>query len=461
MLGTYHLGLSVSELAKLPAIEVEAVDRGTKHRYTGILVWDILNQFRAQLGDALPDSVPSIVVRVTGLDNYSVDFALTEFDPAFSDRSIVLAERQDGSPLPENALPFRFLSGVTEEHGSYNQHSATEAAGGALALPLLEKAARDLVLDPDDRPVVVADYGSSQGKNSLAPIRAAIAILRKRTSARRPICVVHVDLAENDFSTLFGVLHSSADSYLSQDQDVFPSAVGRSFYRPVLPPGHVHLGRSSYAAVWLSRAPTMVPGHFWIPSSTGAVRAAFGLQAAEDWKTFLKLRARELRAGGRLVVVLPSAPDEGKLQIHAGMNHINAVLAEMVAEGAIAAEERERMLLLSYPRSTSELLAPFARAGRFENLVVEQREIFKVQDPGWMDYERDQDREKLAAKHTGFFRATFMPSLASALASDRGAEGRQFFIDRLADGLKKRLVAEPMPLDLLAQAILLAKEAHK
>ena len=58
------------------------------------------------------------------------------------------------------------LRGVTEDHGSYNKHSATQAAGGALALPLLEKAARDLVLDPDDRPVVIADYGSSQGKNS-------------------------------------------------------------------------------------------------------------------------------------------------------------------------------------------------------------------------------------------------------------------------------------------------------
>jgi hypothetical protein len=48
-------------------------------------------------------------VRVIGLDNYTVDFALTEFDPVFSDRSIVLAERQDGGPLPENARPFRLI----------------------------------------------------------------------------------------------------------------------------------------------------------------------------------------------------------------------------------------------------------------------------------------------------------------------------------------------------------------
>jgi hypothetical protein len=49
------------------------------------------------------------VVRVAGLDNYTVDFALAEFAPAVSDRSIVLAERQDGGPLPENALLFRLV----------------------------------------------------------------------------------------------------------------------------------------------------------------------------------------------------------------------------------------------------------------------------------------------------------------------------------------------------------------
>jgi SAM dependent carboxyl methyltransferase len=146
-------------------------------------------------------------------------------------------------------MPTTLLHDVTEEHGSYSKHAATQAAGGVLALPLLEKAARDLALDPDNGPVVIADYGSSQGKNSLAPMCAAITALRGRTSARRPICVVHIDVPENDFSTLFEVLDSASDSYLLQEQDVFPSAVGRSFYRPVLPPDHVHLGWSSYAAV--------------------------------------------------------------------------------------------------------------------------------------------------------------------------------------------------------------------
>jgi hypothetical protein len=70
----------------------------------------------------------------------------------------------------------------------------------------------DIALDSGDHPIVIADYGSSQGKNSLAPMRAAIAALRRRLLPRRPICVVHVDVAENDFSTLFDLLDTAPDS---------------------------------------------------------------------------------------------------------------------------------------------------------------------------------------------------------------------------------------------------------
>ena len=43
----------------------------------------------------------------------------------------------------------------------------------------------------------------SQGKNSLAPMRAAIKALRTRLGPDHPIFVVHIDQAANDFNTLF------------------------------------------------------------------------------------------------------------------------------------------------------------------------------------------------------------------------------------------------------------------
>jgi hypothetical protein len=103
------LSLDASELAKLPVTEVDASDHQTKHRYSGVLVRDILGLVGAPLGDALRGKALSMVVRITANDNYTVVFALAEFDPGFSDRSIVLADQQDGQPLPDNAAPFRIV----------------------------------------------------------------------------------------------------------------------------------------------------------------------------------------------------------------------------------------------------------------------------------------------------------------------------------------------------------------
>ena len=83
---------------------------------------------------------------------------------------------------------------------------------------------------PGDRPIVIADYGSCEGKNSLAPMRAAIAVLRARAGQRRPIFVYHTDLPANDFSTMFEMLESDPDSYVRGERNVFPSAIGRLFY---------------------------------------------------------------------------------------------------------------------------------------------------------------------------------------------------------------------------------------
>jgi hypothetical protein len=194
--------------------------------------------------------------------------------------------------------------GVMEGNGAYNKHAKLPATGAALATPFLEKAVREVRLDPMGSPVTVADYGSSQGKNSLAPMRIAIENLRARLGPDRPISVFHIDQPSNDFNTLFEVLGADPDRYALGDPNVFPCAIGRSFYESVLPPDSVHLGWSSYAAMWLSRVPTRMSRHFIPFRGTDTERAAFHQQGARDWEAFLTLRAAELRAGGRLIVVL-------------------------------------------------------------------------------------------------------------------------------------------------------------
>jgi hypothetical protein len=349
---------------------------------------------------------------------------------------------------------------VMEGEGAYNRHAKLPAVGAATAMPLLEKAVQRVPLDASDRPVVIADYGSSQGKNSMAPMQIAIRGLRKRIGPNRPISVYHIDQPKNDFKSLFEVLDADPDRYVAEEPNVFPAAIGRSFYENVLPPSSVDLGWSSYAAVWLSRIPALIPGHFIYVRSTGTVRDEFDRQGAKDWETFLALRSRELRPGGRLVVVLPALADDGSSGLEPIFDRANEVLGEMVADGAITSEERSRMTLAAYPRRKRDLLAPFADNGTFQHLSVEDFEMSELAEPAWAEYQRDGDKEALAARHTHFFRSIFVPSLASALtrvrAGDAAAAGD--FGDQIEQRLKRRLARQTEATLSYVQVIVLSKK---
>jgi SAM dependent carboxyl methyltransferase len=346
-----------------------------------------------------------------------------------------------------------------EGNGAYNHHGTIPARGAATAIPLLEKALARIPMDSEHQPVVIADYGSSQGKNSLAPIGLAMRTLRSRVPAERAIFVYHVDQPSNDFNSLFGVLTTDPDSYARADPSVHPCVIGRSFYEQVLPPGSVHLAWSSYAAVWMSKTPSPIPGHFFPLCATGEARAAFERQAAEDWKTFLTLRSREMKPGARLVVVLPAVHE------HAGfrelMNRANEAVAEMVEAGAITAKERSGMVLRTYPRRADEVLSPFQQNSSFQALVLEDWQELPLSDSAWAEYQVNGDKHALANKQALFFRAVFMPSLAAGLDETLGRDGATYssFADDLQLRLTHRLSDNPVDADTTVQTIVMMKQS--
>ena len=64
--------------------------------------------------------------------------------------------------------------------------------------------------------MVIADYGSSQGKNSMVPIQIAVRGLRQCLGSSRSISVFHVDQPSNDFNALFEVVCSGADEMFTE-----------------------------------------------------------------------------------------------------------------------------------------------------------------------------------------------------------------------------------------------------
>ncbi|HYZ71833.1 MAG TPA: hypothetical protein VE641_02065, partial [Chthoniobacterales bacterium] len=329
-----------------------------------------------------------------------------------------------------------------EGHGAYNRSSRVQAAGSSPAVALLDKAARQVALSASPEPVVIADYGSSEGHNSLAPVTVAIGILRERLGRERAISVVHTDLPGNDFGALFHMLASAPDSYLRDDPRVFSSAIGRSFYEQIMPDSSVTLGWSSWAVQWLSRIPALIPDQVQVAySRDAAVRAAFYQQAAEDWRCFLVHRAAELKPGGRLVLLSMAVDGQGDFGYRASVEAIYRSLEDLVAEGLISASEMCRMVIPTVGRSRDDFNAPFVETGSFAGLSVEELEIFYGEDRLWKQFTEHPDAEAFGAGWAAFSRASVGPTLAASL--DNSMVRAPHFLERLEARMASRLAAAP------------------
>jgi hypothetical protein len=360
---------------------------------------------------------------------------------------------------PQSDATVAQAGAAMEGKGTYNRHARMQAAVSTVAVPLLKQAAAAVDLGADDRPIVIADYGASQGRNSLAPMRAAIAVLRARLGPERPILVTHTDLPGNDFSALFETLHTDQGSYLRHDPNVFAAAVGRSFYENVLPPGQAALGWSAMAAQWLSRLPAPIPGHFCCLLGQEPERGIFAAQGAADWRLFLSLRARELRPTGRLVVLQPARGETGCQGMERLFQATDDTLDELCATGVITSAEQARMAIADWVRTRHELLAPFAENGSFEGLTVSACEVLDCPDPIWTAYQQHGDATQLGAQRAGFIRATFAPTLAGGLDLDRRPEDRPAFAEALERALARRAAADPYEIPQTVSVLVVARNS--
>ncbi len=346
-----------------------------------------------------------------------------------------------------------------EGHGAYNRSSRVQAAGLSLAIALLEEAARVVPLPDASQPILIADYGSSQGRNSLAPMAAAIRRVRDRVGPAQAISVVHTDMPDNDFGALFQTLANDPDSYLRSDPSVFPSAVGRSFYQQILPSRSVALGWSSWAVQWLSRTPAQIPDHLQVAcSGDAAARDAFSRQAAEDWRAFLISRGRELRGGGRLVVLTMALRDGGDFGYHGVLCAMYAALLSLIDDGLISAQEARRMAIPTVGRSRADLAAPFLENGRCGALSIEHLDVFEGDDLIWRQFEQDHDAGKFGARWAAFSRASVFPTLALGLKDGAGDARAGVFVEKLEAGMAARLAAAPEPMLIPLARIALVKE---
>lgn len=314
-----------------------------------------------------------------------------------------------------------------EGGGYYNAHSRPQGSASDLGIPLLQRAARDVPVSA--HALRIADLGCAQGKNSLAPMRAAIAELRGRSAS--PLEITHTDIPSNDFRSLFELL-ASPQSYLSGTQNVYAFAAGISFYERIFAAQTQTLGWNSIAVHWLSAVPCPIPNHIWSPYAQGAVREAFRARAAQDWANFLAARAAEYVAGGQIVIVASAADSHGFAGAEGLMNMANDELLAMVRRRAITGDQYDAMAIPTYYRTKPEFEAPFAAGAPFELL---ESTPAVLPDPFYPGFEKTHDAAAFAAAYTAFFRAFSEPCLFGSL-DPRVAN--EFY-----SGVQARIAADP------------------
>ena len=330
-----------------------------------------------------------------------------------------------------------------EGKGAYNRSSRVQAAGLLPAIALFADAARAVPL-PSQQPVCVADYGASQGHNSLTPIAAALEVIRARVGAHRSILVFHTDLASNDFSSLFETLSADPDSYLRGDRAVFAAAVGRSYFEQILPASSVTLGWSSWAIQWLSRTPAEIPDQVQIAySRDAAARDTYARQAADDWRVFLRMRSRELCPGGRLVVLTMATDDRGDFGYRPLLEAMYATLVKLVRDGLVREDESRKMAIPTVARTKAQFAAPFSDNGRFEDLSIEHLDVFHGDDRIFAEFEQNRDTRAYAAQWAAFSRASVFPTLAATLDGGAADPRRSTFFDAMETGITERLARAP------------------
>ncbi len=342
--------------------------------------------------------------------------------------------------------------------GYYDAHSTFQGDVAASGAALLKLAVDSLTL-PEDGHVTVADYGCSEGRNSMSIVGNALDLLADR-GVTEP-AVLHSDLPTNNWDGLAANL-SGADSYLEKHSNARALFAPRGFFERVTIPSSVTLGTSGSAAHWLSRQPADLdmPHSLYRSDAPPTELAKILTQAASDWLAFLTARADELQPGGVLLVqMLGSDADADPVRVSAAglLQLMNECARQMVDAGDLPAAAYAAYCFPVVPRTLQEAAAPVAGplADRLELLHCG---LTAVPSPYQVAFEKTGDAAAFARSYTAFTRAFSETSLRQGLFS-KGQGDPDALADRFYGLMSEKLTANPeaYPFDDLTLAVMVRR----
>eukprot|EP00232_Nephroselmis_pyriformis_P001473 CAMPEP_0182910146 /NCGR_PEP_ID=MMETSP0034_2-20130328/36136_1 /TAXON_ID=156128 /ORGANISM="Nephroselmis pyriformis, Strain CCMP717" /LENGTH=1185 /DNA_ID=CAMNT_0025046447 /DNA_START=31 /DNA_END=3588 /DNA_ORIENTATION=+ len=230
----------------------------------------------------------------------------------------------------------------------------------------------DLKLDGGmEGSIRLADFGSADGGPEMPLVHQIKDVLPKECDLE----VCFEDQPNNDFKSLFYLANGVAESPvpfqpLSERPGVYFSGVGRGFFDQCFPRESVDIATSFTAMHWLSEWPGAFPDavhHTTSPGGDPAMTAAYAAQADKDWRTILDQRAKELKKGGSMTVVVFGVDPEKKRTLGYSAKEgeacmyeeLDACWKEMKDDGYITDAEYKAVSFCNYYRTEKELRAPF------------------------------------------------------------------------------------------------------
>jgi gibberellin A4 carboxyl methyltransferase len=342
--------------------------------------------------------------------------------------------------------------------GYYDAHSSFQAETAASVTQLLHQAVAALTM-PVDGQVIVADYGCSEGRNSMATVTTALDLLSARGA--KGFGVVHNDLPTNDWNTLARNL-SSPDSYLAKFPQAHALFAPRGFFEQVTMPASITLGTSGSAAHWLSRQPPDLdmPRSLYRSDAPPPELAKILKQAADDWQSFLAARAEELQPGGVLLVQMlgtDGSAEPARVSAAGLLKLMNECALQLVDAGEVPRDVYRRYCFPVVPRTIEEATAPVTGA-LAEKLELLHCGLTPVASPYQAVLEKTGDVAAFAKSYTAFTRAFSESSLRDGLFRS-GQASADDLADRFYAAMEKALTTRPndYPFDDLTLAVMVRR----
>lgn len=342
--------------------------------------------------------------------------------------------------------------------GYYDAHSSFQAKVAASGATLLEHAVASLTM-PANLQATIADYGCSEGRNSMATVGRAIGLLAGRGA--NGFAVILNDLPTNDWQMLAKNLFAPG-SYLRTYPEVRALFAPHGFFERVTLPSSITLGTSGSSVHWLSRQPPdlAMPRSLYRSDAPPSELAKILRQGASDWQAFLSARSEELQPGGVLLVqMLGSDGSRKPVRVSAAglLKLMNECALALVDAGEIPERVYARYCFPVVPRTLEEAKAPVegALADRLELLHCS---LTQVASPYQAALDKTGDVAAFAKDYTAFTRAFSESSLREGLF--RYGEGDpKALAEKFYALMQKALMERPRdyPFDDLTLAVMVRR----